>query len=249
MPAFSLNRPLCPRLQMAADFVRAGVSVADIGTDHAYLPVALVLSGKCPRAVVADLREMPLENARQAIRRYHLEDRITACLSDGLDEIAPDWAQDIIIAGMGGELIAAILARAPWLRDGGKRLILQPMTHAEDVRRFLYENGFAILAENAVQDGAHCYIALCAQYTGENTLYSPGLPYLGRLPECRNDAALVYLQKQRQRLLTRVEALRQSHRAQQECALLETATAEMGEAIQKMVEAVMESALCERLNG
>lgn len=237
MPAFPLNRTLCPRLQMAADFVREGAAVADIGTDHAYLPVALVLSGRCPRAVVADLREMPLENARQAIRRYHLEDRITACLSDGLDEIAPDWAQDIIIAGMGGELIASILARAPWLRDREKRLILQPMTHAEDVRRFLYKNGFSILKENAVQDGSHFYIALCAQYTGENTPCSPGLPYLGRLPECRNGAALHYLQKQRQRLLTRVEALRQSHRAQRECALLEAAAAEMGEAIRKMAKA------------
>ena len=104
---------LSERLQALADLVPPGSRLADIGTDHAYLPVALVLSGKCPRAVVSDLREMPLENARQAIRRYHLEDRIVACLSDGLDEIAPDWAQDIIIAGMGGELIAAILARAP----------------------------------------------------------------------------------------------------------------------------------------
>lgn len=149
MHVFPLNRPLCTRLQMVADFVRDGAApLPDIGTDHAYLPVALVLSGKCPRAVVSDLREMPLENARQAIRRYHLEDRIVACLSDGLDEIAPDWAQDIVIAGMGGELIAAILARAPWLRNEGKRLILQPMTHAEDVRRFLYKNGFSILKEN-----------------------------------------------------------------------------------------------------
>ena len=86
---------LCPRLQMAADFVRAGVSVADIGTDHAYLPVYLVLSGKCPRAIASDLREMPLENARQTIRRYHLEDKITACLSDGLDEIDPRQVQDL----------------------------------------------------------------------------------------------------------------------------------------------------------
>lgn len=63
MHVFPLNRPLCTRLQMVADFVRDGAAVADIGTDHAYLPVALVLSGKCPRAVVSDLREMPLENA------------------------------------------------------------------------------------------------------------------------------------------------------------------------------------------
>ena len=241
MHVFPLNRPLCTRLQMVADFVRDGAAVADIGTDHAYLPVALVLSGKCPRAVVSDLREMPLENARQAIRRYHLEDRIVACLSDGLDEIAPDWAQDIGIAAMGGELIAAILARAPWLRNEGKRLILQPMTHAEDVRRFLYKNGFSILKENAVQDGSHFYIALCAQYTGAPTACSPGLPYLGRLPECHSEAALIYLNRQHQRLLTRVEALRRSRRSQQECARLEAAAAEIGGAMRKMAEPVIGS--------
>ena len=141
MHVFPLNRPLCPRLQMVADLCGMAPPLP-ISARITPICVALVLSGKCPRAVVSDLREMPLENARQAIRRYHLEDRIVACLSDGLDEIAPDWAQDIIIAGMGGELIAAILARAPWLRNEGKRLILQPMTHAEDVRRFLYKNGF-----------------------------------------------------------------------------------------------------------
>ena len=72
MHVFPLNRPLCPRLQMVADFVRDGAAVADIGTDHAYLPVALVLSGKCPRAVVSDLREMPLENAGAGY--YHCRD-------------------------------------------------------------------------------------------------------------------------------------------------------------------------------
>jgi tRNA (adenine22-N1)-methyltransferase len=82
------------------------------------------------------------------------------------------------------------------------------MTHAEDVRRFLYKNGFSILKENAVQDGSHFYIALCAQYTGAPTACSPGLPYLGRLPECHSEAALIYLNRQHQRLLTRVEALR-----------------------------------------
>lgn len=116
---------------------------------------------------------MPLENARQAIRRYHLEDRIVACLSDGLDEIAPDWAQDIIIAGMGGELIAAILARAPWLRNEGKRLILQPMTHAEDVRRFLYKNGFSILKENAVQDAPISILPCARNIRGRPQLVHP----------------------------------------------------------------------------
>lgn len=225
---------LCPRLQMAADFVRAGAAVADIGTDHAYLPAYLALEGKCRSAVVSDLREKPLENARQTIRRYHLEDRVTTCLSDGLDAIDPHQAEDIVIAGMGGELIASLLARAPWLRDAEKRLILQPMTHAEDVRRFLYENGFAILAENAVREGDRLYIALCARYTGEKTAYSPGLPYLGRLAACRSEAAARFLEKQRQRLNVRAQALRRSGREPEECARLEAAAAELGEALQGM---------------
>lgn len=229
---------LCPRLQMAADFVRAGVSVADIGTDHAYLPVYLVLSGKCPRAIAADLREMPLENARQTIRRYHLEDKITACLSDGLDEIDPRQVQDLVIAGMGGELIVTLLKRTPWLRDGEKRLILQPMTHGEDVRRFLYENGFDILEENAVQEESHLYIALCAQYTGAKTACSPGMPYIGRLPDCRTEAALLFLQKQRQRLAARAHALRRSEQEPEKCARLEAAVAELDEAMKKMKAAL-----------
>ncbi len=222
---------LCPRLQMAADFVRPGAVVADIGTDHAYLPAYLVLSGKCPRAVVSDLREMPLENARQTIRRYHLEDRITACLSDGLSALRPEQAQDFVLAGMGGELIATLLARTPWLRDAEKRLILQPMTHGEDTRRFLYENGFEILQEAAVQEGPHLYIALCAHYTGVKTDDSPGRPYMGRLPECRSQAAALFLQKQQKRLALRAGALRRAGRPPEEYASLEAAAAELANAL------------------
>lgn len=225
---------LCPRLQMAADFVRAGVSVADIGTDHAYLSAYLVMTGKCRRATASDLRAQPLENAKQTIRRYHLEGRITTCLSDGLDAINPGEAEDIVLAGMGGELIASLLARTPWLRDEQKQLILQPMTHAEDVRRFLYKNGFAILAENAVREDEHLYIALCARYTGETTACSPGLPYLGRLPACGGEAAMCFLEKQRQRLAVRAQALRRANREPEECARLEAAAVELSAALESM---------------
>lgn len=225
---------LCPRLQMAADFVREGAAVADIGTDHAYLPAYLILSGKCRSAVASDLREQPLENARQTIRRYHLEGRVSARLSDGLDAISPCEAEDIVLAGMGGELIAALLARTPWLRDAERRLILQPMTHAEDVRLFLYENGFSILEEQAVREGEHLYIALRARYSGVQTDVTPGLPYLGRLAECRGEAAAQFLAKQRQRLEIRAQALHRSRREPEERARLEAAAAELSQALQSM---------------
>ena len=101
---------LSPRLKTAADMVRKGVVAADIGTDHAYLPSYLVLSGICPRALACDLRKGPLENAAETLEHWNIADKITLRLSDGLDELSAGEADDIIMAGMGGILIA----KPPW---------------------------------------------------------------------------------------------------------------------------------------
>ena len=101
------------RLKMAADMVRRGSKVADIGTDHGYLPAYLVKSGRCPSAVASDLRKSPLENAAETIRIYGVETQVSVRLSDGLDSILPDEADDIILAGMGGTLIAQRPFRSP----------------------------------------------------------------------------------------------------------------------------------------
>ena len=115
---------LKPRLQTAADMVRIGSRVADIGTDHAYLPASLILSGKIPSAVAADLRKGPLENAEETVRNNHIEDRVQLRLSDGLKCVSPDEADDIVIAGMGGILISEILTAAEWVRNPRYKLIL-----------------------------------------------------------------------------------------------------------------------------
>ena len=117
--------------------VRKGVVAADIGTDHAYLPSYLVLNGICPRAIACDLRRGPLENAAETLERMGAADRITLRLSDGLDELSAGEADDIIMAGMGGTLISRLLERTDWIKNKNIRLILQPMSHAEDVRLFL----------------------------------------------------------------------------------------------------------------
>lgn len=107
---------LSPRLKTAADMVRKGVVAADIGTDHAYLPSYLVLSGICPRALACDLRKGPLENAAETLEHWNIADKITLCLSDGLDELSAGEADDIIMAGMGGILIAKLLERTEWVK-------------------------------------------------------------------------------------------------------------------------------------
>ena len=221
---------LRPRLQMLADMVRDGVRIADIGTDHAYLPAWLVRSGKCSGGIAADLRKSPLENAAETLRIYQVEDRITLRLSDGLDCILPEECDDIILAGMGGTLIVEILARAPWIRDPDKRLLLQPMTHSEDVRQFLCANGFSILRETACYDDGRAYIALCAAYTG-NARPAGGLyAFLGAHPLPGNAASYDYAQKQMRRVYTRRDALRQANVHPEELRDLEAVIQEFEEA-------------------
>ena len=198
---------LDPRLLLVASFVRQGSALADIGTDHAYLPVYLVQTGRCPRAVASDLREGPLLNAQQTVREHGLENRITTVLSNGLDALEPHCADDVVLAGMGGILIVELLDRAAWLRDPAVRVIVQPMSHAEDVRLWLFQNGFTPEREACVIDGRHCYVAVAARYTGEPTVPSPALPYGGLLFGQTDEASLRFLRRQLARLQKRRDAL------------------------------------------
>lgn len=198
---------LDPRLSSVAALVRRGSRVADIGTDHAYLPVFLLQSGASPSAVAADLREMPLENAKKTVEFYSLTEKIKTVLSDGLDRIDPDCCDDIVIAGMGGLLITELLSRAEWLKNPRFRLVLQPMSHAEDLRRFLFENGFEIVEERCSKDGRHYYCAMAAEYRGKKLSFSPALPYVGAIDLKGDEITLTYLQKQLSRLEKRRSAL------------------------------------------
>lgn len=156
------------RLSLCADYVREDSRLADIGTDHGYLPIALCQSGKIPSALACDINELPLQTAEENIEKYGLSDRIATRLSDGLEKVRPEEADDVVIAGMGGELIRDILAAAPWVRDGKKHLVLQPMTRHEALVTWLVENGFAILRQEAVLDEGKYYTVLCARFSGEN---------------------------------------------------------------------------------
>ncbi len=159
---------LTPRLQLLADQVPSGARLADVGTDHAYLPVWLRLHGRVVSAIACDLREGPLARARETGRLYGA-DGIDFRLGDGLSVVSPEEADAIVIAGMGGENIAAILKRAPWTADGVHRLLLQPMTRSEALRQFLMEHGYAIQRETLVRDRGTLYPVMEA-VGGEMTL-------------------------------------------------------------------------------
>ena len=147
---------LTPRLQAIAEQVPQGARLADVGTDHGYIPTALLLEGRVRRAVACDVGEAPLDRARHTAARFGVEDRIDFRLGDGLAVLAPGEVDTVIIAGMGGDNIVGILCRAPWSRDGGL-FVLQPMSRAEVLRRWLPEHGYAAEAERLVLDKGAIY--------------------------------------------------------------------------------------------
>lgn len=157
------------RLGAAAALVPRGARLADIGSDHAYLPIALCLDGKIECALASDINEGPVAAAVSNINKNVLASKIKAIRADGLDS-ARDFAPDCItVLGMGGELIVTILDRAEWIRDEKITLVLQPMTHPEVLSRYLAENGFETVDEVIVQDGGRddrIYRLISAKYCG-----------------------------------------------------------------------------------
>lgn len=153
------------RLKALASYVRQGSRVADIGTDHGLLPIYLVQQHIAPTAVASDLREGPAAVAQKNIQKAGFSDRIDVRVGDGLAPISPKEADDIVIAGMGGETIVEILEAAPWVMDTRCRLILQPMSHAEILREWLYVRGFSTVTERLLEDVGRKYIVLVTEYT------------------------------------------------------------------------------------
>ena len=157
---------LTPRLDRIARLVPEGARIADIGTDHAYLPVFLLLQGRIQSAIAADINKGPLERARATAAAYDCTEHISFLLCDGLAQVRAEDADTIIIAGMGGETIAAILQAASWLKQGHHVLILQPMSAQEELRGWLWRNGFDLTQEDLVAEGDKLYIIFCVSYGG-----------------------------------------------------------------------------------
>lgn len=167
---------LPPRLRRLADWTPQGAAFVDVGTDHAFLPIWLTLNGRVRRCVASDLRPEPLRRARANVKLWNASG-IRFRLCDGLSGVHPNEADAIAIAGLGGENIAAILQKAPWTRDEGRVLFLQPMTRAETLRGFLAENGYAIRREAIVKERGVLYPIMEA-VGGEMSL-TPGQRYGG----------------------------------------------------------------------
>lgn len=147
---------LSDRLQAIASYVPQGAKVADIGTDHGYIPVWLAQNKIAEKLTAADINKGPLQHARQTAAEHGVTDRINFKLCSGLDFPDAHEHDTVIIAGMGGELITSILAAAPWTKNGA-RLILQPNSKIQVLVAWLLENGYMIEDAQLVKDAGKLY--------------------------------------------------------------------------------------------
>ena len=202
------------RLLLAASMVRRGSRVADIGCDHAYLSVYLVKNKIAKSVIASDIRTGPLEFARKNVAKAGLDDKIELRLQDGLDGISADEADDIVICGMGGNLICDILSGAPWLKNREKNIVLQPMSDSDTVRRWLYKNGFEIKRERAAEDRGHIYSVISAGYTGDCKDIGKTFAVTGGLCENMTRYEAEYLSHERDVLMKRLSGLKASKNAE-----------------------------------
>lgn len=149
------------RLKMCADMISGKGIVCDVGTDHALLAAHLITTGKCEKVIASDINEGPLESARKTVEKYGISEKVDLVLSDGLKNVNGEGVSDIVIAGMGGETIVKILSERQFDLNG-IRLILQPMTKAEILRKWLADYGYKIVSENGVSEGEKLYTVITA---------------------------------------------------------------------------------------
>ncbi|GAA0861860.1 class I SAM-dependent methyltransferase [Paraclostridium tenue] len=168
---------LTDRLLKIASLVDEGKKIADIGTDHGYIPVYLLNNNKIDYAILADVNKGPLENAKKEVRHNKLDEKVDLRLGSGLEVLNPNEVDEVIIAGMGGILISELLEAKKSVSQTVDKLILQPMQAQNELRKYLYNNGYEILNEVLVKEDFRIYEIIVAKYTGKNTEVNDDIYY------------------------------------------------------------------------
>ena len=183
------------RLKMCASLVRKSARLVDVGCDHAYLPISLLKSGQIERAIASDINEMPLKSGEDNAKKYGVNN-IDFRLGSGLRAVKPeDRITDIVIAGMGGEIISEIIDESPLTKDKNINLVLQPMSKSEELISYLYKNGFEITEQKCVVCKGKCYTVIVASYTGESPEIDDAFLYTGKL-DLKNEVNLRFIKTQ-----------------------------------------------------
>lgn len=194
---------LSRRLETIASFVPEGSAVADIGTDHGYIPIHLVQEGKAKHAIAMDVRKGPLLRAQAHIHEAGLEGHVEVRLSDGLLKLEQNEADCVVIAGMGGELIIHILEEGRGLWEGIPHWVLSPHSELDKVRRFLEEQEFFTWRETMIKEEGKFYTVMGINRTnkaGEKDNREISYRYGRSLIESKDPVLKEYLKKEEEQL-------------------------------------------------
>lgn len=205
---------LTPRLMQIADNIKPCHTVADIGTDHAYLPVYLCMKQKAEYAIASDICKGPLSRAEATVRKYHMEEKVTTRLGNGAETLAPKEADCIVIAGMGGLMIAEILKDRPDVFGQAKQILLQPMSSVPELRSLLFESGYTVLSETLAKEGQKLYHIFSVIQKPEEEHPTPLDFFFGKnLWKDRPAHFEEYVRKQKRKLTRMADGLKKSESA------------------------------------
>ncbi len=201
---------LSPRLQAIANLIDSCQCMADIGTDHAYLPVWLCQSGRCETAIAADINQGPLDRAAATVGRFRLTDKISLRLGSGADPLTPGEADAIVIAGMGGLLIGELLKANPEVFGAAGQVLLQPMSSIPELREELDKTGYTIRQEILVPEEDKLYHILSVEQKPERSPRTTADFILGKeLCSAKPPYFLEYLNREKSRLTKKLAGLKQ----------------------------------------
>jgi tRNA (adenine22-N1)-methyltransferase len=190
-----INLKLTPRLQAIADSIKECEVLADVGTDHAYIPIYLMLNGNITKAIATDINKGPIDIAQRRIKQYKLENKIEVRQGSGFEVLKPKEADTIVIAGMGGMLITEIIEQRKDIAKAAKVLVMQPMLDSGKLRRYLMENGFEIFEEELAKEDSKIYEIIWAQYTGKTQAVTNLMDIGAKIIEKKHPLALGLIDK------------------------------------------------------
>ena len=172
-----MKLPISDRLLACCAFVNPGDRIADVGCDHGYLSIHLLTNGIASSAIASDLREGPLQSARDNAAKFGVHEKIEFCLSDGVQSIPRDF-DTLVCAGMGAHTMISILESAPWLRDRRYRMILQCQIKTPMLRQYLTDHGWHIRQEAVLRDGKFLYTVMEVIFDPTMPRLTPGQCYI-----------------------------------------------------------------------
>ena len=189
-----------------AEKIPLGATLADVGSDHGYLPIYLCENGKIKSAIATDINRGPVKNAEENIAAHGLENRISTRLCDGMEGLLAGEFDTVSICGMGGELIFRIINNS-LVKTCRPKLVLQPMSSIEDMSYLFAKEGFYITDDLWVKDGGHIYRVLCAEYDGTPYEITPLEAHVGRINLSRKDeVTLLYTEKLKRQTEYKIKA-------------------------------------------